>query len=97
MVGYGSLLSFFVFMLKFKSLNVTANVSFYLIAILAQPVKIHSLQKRNVDRHVKKKCIYNNYSPQMELPNLVPRALFPGFGGGARGKYLATIHRDRKE
>ena len=43
MVGYGSLLSFFVFMLKFKSLNVTANVSFYLIAILAQRVESHSL------------------------------------------------------
>ena len=35
----------------------TGNVSFYLIAILAQRVKIHSLQERNVlivDRHVKK-------------------------------------------
>ena len=48
----------------------TGNVSFYLIAILAQRVKIHSLQERNVlivDRHVKKKCIYNNYSPQVEV------------------------------
>ena len=43
MVGYGSLLSFFVFMLKFKSLNVTANVSFYLIAILAQRGKSNFL------------------------------------------------------
>ena len=49
----------------------TGNVSFYLIAILAQRVKIHSLQERNVlivDRHVKKKCLYNNYSPQVEVP-----------------------------
>ena len=36
----------------------TGSVSFYLIAILAQPVKIHSLQERNVDRHVKKKNVY---------------------------------------
>ena len=40
----------------------TANVSFYLIAILAQCVERHSLQERNVlwnvlivDHHVKKK------------------------------------------
>ena len=45
----------------------TANVSFYLIAILALHVKCHSLQERDVlgnmlivDHHVKKKkkCMY---------------------------------------
>ena len=42
-----------------------ANVSFYLIAILALHVKCHSLQERNVlgnvlivDHHVKKKIMY---------------------------------------
>ena len=57
----------------------TGNVSFYLIAILAQRVKIHSLQERNVfivDRHVKKKCIYNNYSLQVEVPS---REKLPSF------------------
>ena len=44
----------------------TANVSFYLLAILAQRVKSHSLQERNVlwnvlivDQHVKKYYIYS--------------------------------------
>ena len=43
-----------------------ANVSFYLIAILALHVKCHSLQERSVlgnvlivDHHVKKKIMYN--------------------------------------
>ena len=39
--------------------------------LLSVRVKIHSLQERNVlivDRHVKKKKgIYNNYSPQVEV------------------------------
>ena len=48
-------------------LSVTANVSFYFIAILALRVKGHSLQERNalgnvltVDHHVKE--IYNKYT-----------------------------------
>ena len=46
----------------------TANVSFYLIGILAHCVKSHSLQERNilwnvliVDHHVKKNIIYIHY------------------------------------
>ena len=40
-------------MLKFKSFKtVTANVSFYLVAILAWNVNRHSLQQRNVLRNV---------------------------------------------
>ena len=40
-------------MLKFKSFKtVTANVSFYLVAILALNVNSHSLQQRNVLRNV---------------------------------------------
>ena len=51
----------------------TANVSFYLIAILAHCVKSHSLQERNVlwnvlivDHHVKKNIYYIYALGQLE-------------------------------
>ena len=57
--------------------NVTANVSFYLIAILALRVKAHSLHERNVlgnvlivDHHVKK--YLNKHS---EVPEWRPHRL----------------------
>ena len=62
MVGWVALRFVIALCWSLNRLNVTANVSFYLIAILALHVKCHSLKERNVlgnmlivDHHVKKK------------------------------------------